>query len=90
MVSLYNNQSIGLDEVPVKAGDIVGVIGAGNVAMDAARTAMRLGAKSVSVYYHRTEADIKANRSEYLELWTRTCSSCGTRASRSSSPTTDC
>ena len=67
MVSLYNNQSIGLDEVPVKAGDIVGVIGAGNVAMDAARTAMRLGAKSVSVYYHRTEADIKANRSEYLE-----------------------
>lgn len=67
MVSLYNNQSIGLDEVPVKSGDIVGVIGAGNVAMDAARTAMRLGAKKVSVYYHRTEADMSANQSEYTE-----------------------
>lgn len=47
MVSLYNNQSLSLDEVPIKAGDIVGIIGAGNVAMDAARTAMRMGAKKL-------------------------------------------
>lgn len=67
MVSLYNNQSVSLEEVPVKPGDIVGVIGAGNVAMDAARTAMRLGAQSVTVFYHKTEAEITANQSEYTE-----------------------
>ncbi len=67
MVSLYNNQNVSLDEVPVKAGDIVGVIGAGNVAMDAARTAMRMGAKSVTVFYHKTREEITANESEYNE-----------------------
>lgn len=67
MVSLYNNQSLSLDEVPIKAGDIVGIIGAGNVAMDAARTAMRMGAKKVTVYYHKSEEDLTCNKSEYTE-----------------------
>ena len=66
-VSLYNNKSLGKREVPVKTGDNVGIIGAGNVAMDAARTALRIGAKSVTVFYHKTEQDISALQTEYNE-----------------------
>ncbi len=66
-VSLYNNHSLGKDEVPIKVGEKVGVIGAGNVAMDAARTAIRLGAESVTVFYHRTEDDMPALKTEYHE-----------------------
>ena len=66
-VSLYNNKSLGKREVPVKTGDNVGIIGAGNVAMDAARTALRIGAKSVTVFYHKTEHDISALQTEYNE-----------------------
>ncbi len=65
MVSLSNGKSISRREVPVKTGDRVAVIGAGNVAMDAARTAVRMGAESVTIIYHRTEAEIPALRSEY-------------------------
>ncbi|MDR1679628.1 MAG: NAD(P)-dependent oxidoreductase [Prevotellaceae bacterium] len=66
-VSLYNNRSLGKDEVPIKVGDRVGIIGAGNVAMDAARTAVRLGAESVTVFYHRGEEDMPALKTEYHE-----------------------
>jgi len=66
-VSLYNNKSLGKREVPVKTGDVVGVIGGGNVAMDAARTALRIGAKSVTVFYYKTENDISALQTEYSE-----------------------
>lgn len=66
-VSLYTSKSVGKEEVPIKVGDRVGVIGAGNVAMDAARTAIRLGAKDVSVIYHRREENMPALRTEYLE-----------------------
>ncbi len=51
-------------EIPVGRGDNVVIIGAGNVAMDAARTAIRLGANA-SIVYHRTEDDITALPSEY-------------------------
>lgn len=67
MVSIFNQHTIDRDNVPLKEGEKVGVIGCGNVAMDAARTAVRMGASSVSVIYHRTEADMPANRSEYEE-----------------------
>jgi glutamate synthase (NADPH/NADH) small chain len=46
-------------------GDRVVVIGAGNVAMDVARTAVRKGAKNVTVLYRRGEEDISATRHEY-------------------------
>lgn len=46
-------------------GDKVAVIGAGNVAMDVARTAIRQGAKKVTVLYRRGEEDISATRHEY-------------------------
>ena len=52
-VSLYNSGLISRDEVPVSEGDKVYVVGCGNTAMDAARTALRLRASEVTVLYHR-------------------------------------
>jgi len=49
---------------PVKVGKRVAVIGAGNVAMDAARTAVRLGAEEVYIVYRRTEKEMPARREE--------------------------
>ena len=40
-------------------------MGCGNVAMDAARTAVRMGAASVTIVYRRTEADMPAIQAEY-------------------------
>lgn len=51
-------------DTPVKVGKVVAVIGGGNVAMDAARTALRLGAERVLVLYRRTEAEMPARREE--------------------------
>ena len=42
----------------------VAILGGGNVAMDAARTALRLGAQEVSLIYRRTEAEMPARREE--------------------------
>jgi formate dehydrogenase beta subunit len=44
----------------VKVGQRVVVLGGGNAAMDAARTALRLGAKDVSILYRRTRAEMPA------------------------------
>ena len=49
---------------PIKIGKHVAVVGAGNVAMDAARTAMRLGAESVSVVYRRSREEVPARAEE--------------------------
>ncbi len=49
---------------PVYIGQSVAVIGAGNVAMDAARTAKRLGAKTVSIVYRRSEEEMPARKEE--------------------------
>lgn len=67
MVSLYNSGDINRAVVPLIEGEEVAVIGAGNVAMDTARTAIRMGAKSVTIVYHRTEEDMPALRTEYAE-----------------------
>jgi len=53
-------------DTPVKKGSQVVVVGGGNVAMDAARSALRLGAKQVKVIYRRTEQEMPARREEYL------------------------
>lgn len=50
---------------PIKIGKRVIVVGGGNVAMDAARTAKRLGA-DVSVVYRRGEAELPARREEII------------------------
>jgi len=49
---------------PLKIGDKVAVIGGGNVAMDSARTAVRVGAKEVYIVYRRTEAELPARLEE--------------------------
>ncbi|AQS58246.1 NAD(P)-dependent oxidoreductase [Desulforamulus ferrireducens] len=64
-VTLYNQGNLDRKEVPVNEGDKVLLIGAGNVAMDAARTALRLGASEVTVVYRRQESEIPALRAEY-------------------------
>lgn len=48
---------------PIAAGKTVAVVGGGNVAMDAARSALRLGAK-VYVVYRRSEAELPARLEE--------------------------
>ncbi len=65
MTALANDGHLDASEVPVRPGDNVIVIGAGNVAMDAARTAIRQKAASVTVVYRRGEAEITALFSEY-------------------------
>lgn len=67
MANIFSEGAIDRDAVPLKAGEKVGVIGCGNVAMDAARTAIRMGAADVTIIYHRTEADMPAIKSEYQE-----------------------
>ena len=62
---LANEGKLNSDEVIVKEGDRVIVIGGGNVAMDAARTAVRIGAKEVKVVYRRSLEDMPASKLEY-------------------------
>ena len=49
---------------PLKVGKKVAVIGGGNVAMDAARTAVRVGFEEVSILYRRTEKELPARLEE--------------------------
>lgn len=51
-------------DTPVTAGKNVAVIGGGNVAMDAARVALRLGAASVSIIYRRSFEEMPARKAE--------------------------
>jgi len=48
----------------VKIGNRVAIIGGGNSAIDAARSAVRLGAKDVTVFYRRTKAEMTAYEEE--------------------------
>ncbi|MDY4920834.1 MAG: NAD(P)-dependent oxidoreductase [Phascolarctobacterium sp.] len=65
MVVLANEGKLDASETLLHTGDNVIVVGAGNVAMDAARTAIRRGAKNVTIVYHKTEAEVSAFPSEY-------------------------
>ncbi len=51
-------------DTPVKVGKRVAVIGGGNVAMDSARCALRLGAEKVYIVYRRSEKELPARREE--------------------------
>jgi len=51
-------------DTPIKVGNKVAVIGGGNVAMDAARSALRLGAKEVTVVYRRSKSEMPARKEE--------------------------
>lgn len=64
-VSLYESGNISRDEVIIGNRDRVFVIGCGNTAIDAARSAIRLGSEEVTVVYHRSKDNMKALNSEY-------------------------
>ena len=49
---------------PIMKGGNVAVVGGGNVAMDAARTALRLGADNVYIVYHRSMEELPARAEE--------------------------
>lgn len=53
-------------DTPVKLGKNVAVIGGGNVAMDAARSAKRLGAENVFIIYRRSEEEMPARKEEVV------------------------
>jgi ferredoxin len=48
----------------IDVGEEVGVVGGGNVAIDAARVSLRLGAKKVTIIYRRTRTEMPANPEE--------------------------
>ena len=60
LMKAYLNDST----TPIKKGKVVAVVGGGNVAMDAARTALRLGAKKVYIVYRRSLAELPARKEE--------------------------
>ncbi|MFO7980321.1 MAG: NADPH-dependent glutamate synthase [Candidatus Aminicenantes bacterium] len=49
---------------PIKVGKRIAVIGGGNVAMDSARTALRLGSEEVFIVYRRSETEMPARQEE--------------------------
>ena len=51
-------------DTPIKAGGRVAVVGGGNVAMDASRCALRLGAEEVHLIYRRSEVEMPARAEE--------------------------
>lgn len=59
LMKAFNDQY----DTPIRAGQKVAVVGGGNVAMDAARTALRLGAQ-VHIVYRRSEAELPARVEE--------------------------
>jgi NADH-quinone oxidoreductase subunit F len=52
---------------PVKIGRNVAIIGGGNVALDSSRTALRLGADEVSIFYRRSREEMPVTEVEYDE-----------------------
>jgi len=52
---------------PVKIGRSVAIIGGGNVALDSSRTALRLGADEVSIFYRRSREEMPVTEVEYDE-----------------------
>lgn len=64
-VSLVQQGVMNKEEYVITEGDKVAVVGCGNTAIDAARTALRIGASEVTIIYHRTIDRMAALRSEY-------------------------
>ncbi len=52
---------------PINVGRRVAIIGGGNVALDTARTAVRLGAEEVTIYYRRSREEMPVSDIEYEE-----------------------
>jgi glutamate synthase (NADPH/NADH) small chain len=65
-VNLMKSYKFPSVDTPVHVGKNVAVIGGGNVAMDSARSALRLGAERVTIVYRRSREDMPARREEVL------------------------
>ncbi|UCH31388.1 MAG: NADPH-dependent glutamate synthase [Candidatus Bathyarchaeota archaeon] len=65
-VNLMKSYAFPSYDTPIRIGNEVAVIGAGNVAMDSARSALRLGAEKVSIVYRRSKEEMPA-RAEEIE-----------------------
>lgn len=65
-VEQVQHGEVSIESLPIQKGDEVIVVGAGNVAIDAARTSVRLGAH-VKIVYRRGEKNMKCLPSEYEE-----------------------
>jgi glutamate synthase (NADPH) small chain len=63
-VNLMRAYEFPTSDTPVWRGRKVAVVGGGNVAMDAARTALRLGADEVFLVYRRTQDEMPARKEE--------------------------
>lgn len=64
-INLMHGSEFPKYDTPVHKGKNVVVVGGGNVAMDAARSAVRMGAEKVTVVYRRTEEELPARIEEY-------------------------
>lgn len=64
-INLMHGYEFPTYDTPVNKSKHVAVIGGGNVAMDAARSALRLGAESVTVLYRRSLDELPARIEEY-------------------------
>jgi glutamate synthase (NADPH/NADH) small chain len=65
-VNLMKSYRFPAFDTPIKFGKNVAVIGGGNVAMDSARCALRLGAEHVCILYRRSREEIPARQEELL------------------------
>ena len=63
-INLMKAYTFPVTDTPVRIGKRVAVIGGGNVAMDAARCAKRLGAETVYIVYRRSEKEMPARLEE--------------------------
>ncbi len=65
-INLMKSYEFPETDTPIKKSRNVVVVGGGNVAMDAARCALRIGAESVKIIYRRTAEELPARHEEYL------------------------
>ena len=63
-VNLMKSYAFPVYDTPIRIGKHVAVIGGGNVAMDSARSALRLGAEEVCIVYRRSREEMPARKEE--------------------------
>ena len=64
-VNLMGSSRFPENDTPIRVPKRVGVIGGGNVAMDAVRSSLRLGAEEAYIVYRRSETEMPARHEEY-------------------------
>jgi glutamate synthase (NADPH) small chain len=64
-INLMRGYDFPESDTPVKVGKRVAVIGAGNTAMDAVRTSLRMGAEEAVIVYRRSDKEMSARVEEY-------------------------